>query len=126
MSYTTVSGPMFDGRASAALKEGGEHSASSVAKLGASMVRTNLNHVLRKQTPYYRPQVSDVKVSAYHTKVTDNAVIYGHWLEGTGRRNSSTRFKGYFTFRRTTAELDMRAKDIVQGVMRPYIQMMNH
>jgi len=36
----------------------------------------------------------------YHV-VTDSGIIYGHWLEGTGSRNRTTRFKGYFMWRRT-------------------------
>jgi hypothetical protein len=35
----------------------------------------------------------------YHV-ATDRAIIYGHWLEGTGTRNRTTRFKGYFMWRR--------------------------
>ena len=34
-------------------------------------------------------------------EVTDGGVIYGPWLEGTGSRNQTTRFKGYRMFRKT-------------------------
>jgi hypothetical protein len=32
--------------------------------------------------------------------ISDRGVVYGPWLEGTGSRNQTTRFKGYASFRR--------------------------
>ena len=37
-----------------------------------------------------------------HGKISDGGVEYGPWLEGTSRRNQSTHFKGYHSFRKTT------------------------
>lgn len=34
--------------------------------------------------------------------ITDGGTEYGPWLEGASRRNQSTRFKGYHSFRKTT------------------------
>lgn len=74
---------------------------------GARMVRANLDHVLKHPTGFYRSNVT------YESDlITDNGVVYGPWLEGVGSRNRTTRFKGYWIFRRTTQELDRRAESI--------------
>jgi hypothetical protein len=41
-------------------------------------------------------------------------VTWGPWLEGTSRRNQSTRFKGYHLFRKTRQELQRQAPGIGQ------------
>jgi hypothetical protein len=119
-----VSGPVFDGRANKAMDDAVREIERTVAEHGSNMVRANLNTVLRKQTPYYRLQVV-AKPDPPHQKVTDQGVIYGPWLEGTGSRNRTTRFKGYATFRRTTQQLAMRATGLAENVLRRFIGRMN-
>jgi hypothetical protein len=114
-------GPIFDGRVEKAIAEARTTSEKRVATLGASMVRTRLGGVLRHQTPYYRLRVTALP-DAPGWKITDQGVIYGHWLEGTGSRNAPvTRFKGYHTFRIVTGELQGRAAIIVDGVHLEYL-----
>jgi hypothetical protein len=91
----------------------------TVATFGASMVRTELQRVLRTQTPYYRLRVV-AQPSAPGWKIWDQGVIYGHWLEGTGSRNSSTGFKGYATFRRMTQAINARAQAMGHDVVARY------
>lgn len=114
-------GPLFDGRVEQAVAEAKETSEKRVATLGASMVRTRLNGVLKHQTPYYRFRVV-AQPDRPGWKITDQGVIYGHWLEGTGSRNAPvTRFKGYHSFKITTGELQGRAAVIVEGVYLEYL-----
>jgi hypothetical protein len=47
-------------------------------------------------------------------RIDDNNVVYGPWLEGTSRRNQTTRFKGYASFRKTREWLDKRTKAIIR------------
>lgn len=47
----------------------------------------------------------------------DKNIIYGPWLEGTGSRNRTTRFKGYASFRKTRDWLDKR-KDKVGDALK--------
>lgn len=121
-----TSGPLFDGRADAAAAEATRESARSTAIIGASMVRSNLSKVLRREStpPYYRNRV-EAQPNHPDWKITDQGVIYGHWLEGTGSRNRTTRFKGYATFRRTTQQLQARVRDIGNGVVARFIGRMN-
>lgn len=114
-------GPLFDGRAEKRVADALEESTKRVATLGASMVRSRLNRVLRTQTPYYRLRVV-ARPDPPGWKITDQGVIYGPWLEGTGSRNAPvTRFKGYHTFRFVTSDLQGRATMIADGVFVEYL-----
>lgn len=57
--------------------------------------------------------------------VTSDLATYGPWLEGTGSRNQTTRFKGYYSFRLATQELDTNAEDIAEETLKPYLEEMN-
>lgn len=61
----------------------------------------------------YRRNVTPVILGA-RGRIHDNGVVYGPWLEGTGSRNASTRFKGYAAFRRTGDFLQAEAKAVAE------------
>jgi len=52
-------------------------------------------------TGNYRRRIN-TSTRGLHGKISDGGVEYGPWLEGTSRRNQSTKFKGYHSFRKTT------------------------
>ncbi len=114
-----VSGPVFDGRAAAAMHAYASALEQPVADVGVNMVRANLGGVLRHPTGRYQGNIQTDRSS--HTRVTDGNIIYGNWLEGAGSRNRTTRFKGYFTFRRTTAQLQAVAAPIAETALPPYL-----
>lgn len=120
-----TSGPLFDGRAQAITDRAVRDMEHHLAEVGADMVRGELERVLRKETPYYRLQVATTEYPS-RTVINDGGVVYGPWLEGTGSRNKTTRFKGYATFRRTTALLDARAKSILQPYVDVLAEKLNH
>lgn len=120
MATVTLSGPMFDGRAIQQLDKASNEIARRTAVLGASMIRTELNAVLRKQTPYYRLQ-NEARADPPGWEIWDKGVIYGPWLEGTGSRNRTTRFKGYATYRRMTQRIDARAGVIAEYTLREFL-----
>lgn len=115
-------GPLFDGRTEQAVADALDDIEKSVSTLGASIVRTELNAVLRTQTPFYRLRVV-AEPSRPGWKIWDQGVVYGPWLEHGGRRH--TRFKGYATFRRMTQVIQARANDIAEGVIARYRGRMN-
>jgi hypothetical protein len=123
-AYVDARGPLFDGRAEKAVTDACDDTEKRVATLGASMIRSQLDRVLRKQTPYYRLR-NVAAPDAPGWKIWDQGVIYGPWLEGTGSRNRTTRFKGYATYRRTVGLIDARAQDIAEGVMVEYLGKMD-
>lgn len=119
MSDVQVSGPIFDGRADIALRHACEDSQRTIATIGASMVRTQMNSVFRTQTPYARTLVESVPDSP-GWKIWHQDLIYGPWLEGVGSRNRTTRFKGYFSFRITAGRLKARAAALCDRVLVSY------
>jgi len=119
------SGPLFDGRGRAISDRSARDMEHHLAEVGADMVRGELERVLRKETPYYRLQITTTEYPS-RTVINDGGVVYGPWLEGTGSRNKTTRFKGYATFRRTRALLDARAKSIIQPYVDILTERLNH
>ena len=124
MIFITIvrSGPLFDGRADRKLEQMGDEIERRVAIIGASMVRTELSHVLKTETPYYRPQ-NEARKSPPDWKIWDSNVIYGNWLEGTGGRNfPKTRVKGYATYRRTFPLIEQRAQVIAEYIAAEFVK----
>lgn len=63
-----------------------------------------------------------VKHTARQSEVTDGGVVYGPWLEGTSRRNRTTRFKGYAAAKRARADVDKRAAAIANKVIESHLR----
>ncbi len=70
-------------------------------------INRTLNQVLRTQTPHFRTSTRIV------SNRVENDVIYGPWLEGTGSRNKTTRFKGYATFRKVRGRIEQKSRYVV-------------
>lgn len=118
------SGPMFDGRAAAAVTAYISHAEKDVADQGVNLVRNELGIVLRHPTGHYSGQIQTTNMGG-DAAVWDGGVIYGPWLEGTGSRNRTTRFKGYATFRRVTQRLQAMAAPIAEKTLKGYLGRMS-
>ena len=58
--------------------------------------------------------------------VTDGGkVLYGPWLEGEGSRNKSSRFKGYFSFRKAKQLVDKQVDGTMQKHLNKFTRRMN-
>ena len=88
----------------------------ALAQEGVNRIRARLNTVLRHPTGFYESNIQVDRRETYRG-VSDGGVIYGPWLEGTGSRNKTTRFKGYRTFRTVKQELDRDKEMLAQ----PYV-----
>lgn len=66
-----------------------------------------------------------VEDPAMDTVVTSSDAMYGPWLEGTGSRNETTRFKGYHGFRRAAAEIEPSVERIADTVLQPFVARCN-
>jgi len=117
------SGPIFDGRAAAAVRAYQDAAEREIAQQGANDVRAELDQVLRHPTGYYERHITTDRQRG-DSVVYDSGVIYGPWLEGVGSRNRTTRFKGYFTFRRTVQTLRGKATGVAERVLRRYLDRM--
>lgn len=121
----TTTGPLFDGSADRILTDFTEDAASTVGDEGVEMVRRRLASVLKHPTGNYSSHINAVNHGTL-SEVNDDDVIYGPWLEGTGSRNASSRFKGYSTFRKVRQELEAKAGDIAEREVLPqYMRRLN-
>jgi hypothetical protein len=120
----TGSGPLFDGRAERDMQSASDEWVQNLAILGASIVRQTENASFRTQTPHARMLV-EAKQDPPGWKIWDQNLIYGPWLEGTGSRNRTTRFKGYASFRRSVQVINARAKEIGQPIVARWAGRMN-
>ena len=120
MPSVTVSGPIFDGRAIAAVDAFVEDAKRDVAAQGYSEWMTNLNRSIRHPTPYYETQVTVTQRGADQV-VHDRGIVYGPWLEGTSSRNRTTRFPGYHSAARATVALEAKKQAIVENTLRRHI-----
>jgi hypothetical protein len=110
-----VSGPVFDGRADAAVRDLCDEAERDIAAQAYAEVMTNLNQSIKNPTPYYETQITVTKTATGRV-VHDRGIVYGPWLEtGAGRR---TRFKGYRSFARAAAAIETKAPAIVQRALR--------
>lgn len=119
----TMHGPLFDGRAATALEAFPIAAAAAVGDEAYLDVRRTLGRVLQNPTGFYESRIQHNQAGDM-SYVHDGNVIYGPWLEGTGSRNATTRFKGYHTFRQVTQRIDARSADIAQRVLDGYLRRM--
>lgn len=137
MADVTLAGPLFDGRAEAAAQRATVAIRHAVSAEGEKLASAAINESVRhgKGGKAVRA-VTDTDVTrAYQTEkytmpivvdrdetiVTTDLAMYGPWLEGTGSRNETTRFKGYFSFRIATQELNLIAQGIADEALQPYL-----
>ncbi len=132
-----LKGPIFGPRRSAILEAGitagiqdlteqGEDRLNTLASIRPIGVFLTILQAGRRKasTGNYRRNISSV-VRRLHAVINDGGVIYGPWLEGTGSRNVTTRFKGYGMFRRTRDWMQLRAKSIVEPHIRRAVRKLN-
>lgn len=140
-----VSGPLFDGQAEAAIRRGIEAARQQVAEEGAKLARSAFAGSIRVEHGRFLGSIvttdrsrsyttasgrhsysMDVTVdSSTQVALTTDLASYGPWLEGTGSRNQTTRFKGYHGFRRAAQQLDGIAGDVAGRALAPYIREAN-
>lgn len=66
-----------------------------------------------RPTGHWLRSIHGEMVGPFEGRLDDSRLIYGAWLEGTGSRNQTTRFKGYRTFRHTYTVLEREKGGIV-------------
>jgi hypothetical protein len=114
-----VSGPLFHADTQVGLML--RRIERDVAQEGYRLVQVNLAGSLRHPTGYYQSHIRVTK-EPLGTSVNDSSVVYGPWLEGVGSRNRTTRFKGYFSFRRASEQLDRQAVRIAIPAVEQFIR----
>lgn len=87
-----------------------------IGGLALERVQYLLNANIKHPTPYYETQIILQRLGDSEV-VHDRGIIYGPWLEGTSRRNSTTRFKGYASFRKAFQETERQAPAVLARVV---------
>lgn len=119
-----TSGPLWDGRTAHAIEEATREAQQAVGNQALAEVHFILDQRIRRPTPYYETQLM-VERRVDDVVAHDRGVIYGPWLEGTGSRNKTTRFKGYAAFRKAAQMVDRMAGAITERTVRRYLSRMN-
>lgn len=101
-----LSGPLFDGGFARGMDVITAEAVDVVAGLALERVHYFLDAQIRNPTPYYETQIARQRAGLFEV-IHDRGIVYGPWLEGTSRRNQTTKFKGYASFR--------KARDVVEG-----------
>lgn len=112
-----LSGPLFDGRATRVTHRMAEDIGDALADAGVDGVRQVIDMSARHRTGNYNRHVQTDRAMGDRV-VNDSGIVYGPWLEGTSRRNVSTRFRGYSAFRRTAQRLQARSVSIAEPIVR--------
>ena len=119
LTRVSKTGPLFNGLAKRAARDFTREASLEIAKQGQQMWVSQLNRSMKNPTGYY---VSNIVInrSGNENTVHDSDVIYGPWLEGTGSRNRTTRFKGYHSMRKVRGRLDRMSPAIAERVLQRY------
>jgi hypothetical protein len=136
-----LSGPLFDGRADAALRGFVDDAEQAVAAQAYAEVMTFLDQSIQYPTPYYETLITVTKTAGGRV-VHDRGVVYGPFLEdgtGSGRgptprhaprnrrqrpRRGSGPFRGYRSFAKARAAIEAKAPRIVEHTLRKWLRQM--
>jgi hypothetical protein len=140
-SDVKCTGPLFDGRAEHAVQRATTAARERVADMGERLAASALMASIRSHGTgrAVRSVTTTDKSRIYQTGkytmivtadldesiVTTELATYGPWLEGTGSRNETTRFKGYHSFRMAGQVLDGLAEGLAEDAVQPYLREMN-
>ncbi|GAB3156227.1 hypothetical protein GCM10027258_62340 [Amycolatopsis stemonae] len=124
MADVIISGPFFDDRNHTARQAMEDEALDRVGGQGLADVHLNLDTSIRHPTPYYETQITSER-SGDDQIVHDRGIIYGPWLEGTGSRNRTTRFKGYASFRRAAQTLDAKVPNLLVPIVDRCVERLN-
>lgn len=116
-----VKGPIFDGSVNKIMRQVVRDIQDELGDLAVDMVYAHFDAVLQNPTGYLRSRVHARRDSDDMT-VGDGGVVYGPWIEGVSTRNQTTRFKGYHTYAKVTAEIDQKVEGTCDKVLGRYLR----
>lgn len=112
-----VSGPLGDGRAIELAEKWAENTSQALGDEAVKMLRDVRMDKSGRAKGNFGALLKAERRSPSETRVAgpqQRGVAWASWLEGTSKRNESTRFKGYHLFAKTRAELQDKAAEIGQ------------
>lgn len=123
-----LTGPLFDGQADAAARDFVNSLAAEVAEIGRDWIKLDTGR-MTKSGSNTGAAAGGVELAggngAYVIRGGIRVREYDWpWLEGTSRRNQSTGFKGYGTFRRTRLRMRRQVTPFAQLRLEEYLARM--
>lgn len=100
----TTTGPIIEGAGPAAVQTAMTETVKAVADAAYKRLMSAFPAGLPERSGNLKGMVSQT-VEGPYAQIDDGGCIYGPWIEGTGSRNATTRFKGYSTYRRNAQEM---------------------
>ena len=126
--FMTREGPLFDGRADAAVKEWLDATKMEVAEIGADWIRIAALGMDKSGRGGTGRAAAAVHVSRFgpfnDVRILGGMVtgqVWWPWLEGDSQRNRRSKFKGYHTFRLTRLRLRRYATPVAQQRLAEFI-----
>ena len=125
----TITGPVFDGQAAAAARDFARALATEVAEIGRDWIKLDTQRMDKSGRGGTGAAASGVKLDGQGSSyLISGGIRQGEyawpWLEGTSRRNKSTGFKGYHSFRRTRLRMRKQVTPYAQAQMAAFIARM--
>lgn len=111
MADIDYDGPLFNGRALKIFEDAAKDIEKTIATDTLRSLKRRFHVHFKHPTGRYESNVH-VSSAGRGTEVTDRGIVYGPWLEGTGKKNRTTRFRGYHSFEDTAQEMEGRAEGI--------------
>lgn len=120
----TFRGPVFDGTAEWMLTMGIEDARKAFADKGLATVFQSGTAHFRNPTGRWQSLLSvDYRIGT--STIRPGFLPYVRWLEGTSRRNATTRFKGYANFRESRIKLEPEYRPFMERQLVPVIARIN-
>lgn len=118
-------GPVFDGTADREIHDAARQMEDDIAKVAKSDWVILMKGTFQDPTPYYWTQIATERKGG-GVVVHDRGIIYGFWLEGIGSRNwPVTSFRGYHNALHAKQAVQIRAVEIGERTLRPYLERIN-
>lgn len=112
-----VSGPLANGDADKAAEEWATNTTQALADKGVELLRSYPMNKTGRAAGAFQGALKVTRVSPTQTRIPgpqEKGVVWSPWLEGTSKRNETTKFKGYGLFRKTRLQLQKMAPQIAQ------------
>ncbi len=124
-----LSGPLFDGQAEDAAKDFTDSLAGEIAAIGRDWIKLDTDRMDKSGRGGSGAAAAGVEMSGGNGRyVISGGIRKGEyawpWLEGTSKRNASTGFKGYHSFRRTTLRMRKSVTPFAQKRLEEYLARM--
>jgi hypothetical protein len=125
-----LTGPLFDGQAAAAARDLTGALARDIAAIGAAWIRIEAHGFDKSGHGGTGKAAAGVEGplgsgGSYTVRGGIRAGQYSWpWLEGQSRRNQTTQFSGYHTFRRTRQRMRRQVTPFAQAELEKYLAQM--